>query len=72
VLTDDPPVTAVIDCLVELIREEVPQLLRARKNWKLVINASGGGDITAVVEKYSQLTQRYKLVVTHIVADSKI
>lgn len=61
-LTDDSPTAAVTDALVELIRQEVPALMRSGKNWKLVINASAAGDISTAVEMHCQRVRRFQVV----------
>lgn len=61
-MSSDECTQAIVDTVVQLIREEVAQALAQRRNWKLTVHGSASGDVRAVVEHYSDVMRRGMLV----------
>jgi hypothetical protein len=54
---------AIVDVVERLIREEVAEAMRQRRNWKLTVHGSAAGDVRVVVEQFSDVL-RHGVAVT--------
>jgi hypothetical protein len=60
--TDETVVALVTDSLVEVVRKELPPLLRSGKNWKFIFNGSAGGDVRTAIELHAEVVRRFQSV----------
>jgi hypothetical protein len=52
----------IVDRLVELVREQVPTLVESGHNWKIVVNGSAGGDVSAAIELHPKLVSKGQVI----------